>query len=717
VKRAVFNATGLSGSDRFAMAMGPRYSDQPVPAYLAEVIAAMLLPGGRPPEIIRAERIVPIGRQRLRKTRLFGGAAFDPSKHLFAKVFVEEAERFEQGKSQYADIPTPIRKEIVRGVKAIGNIACFGALSETRAADLLPGRREEVTLLSDAEPLRAAVAHPEDPGPVACPPLAGLVSATGRLWLAAVHYEVERRGGIVASCDTGGAHVVTTERGGTVYIETRGADFHEGGPAQPVHALSYSEVEQIAASFEPLNPFDRTLLPGSPLRVKGASEGLFISAKRYSLTGPDGKFVDRKESILGMVLQPVEDWIDEAWRTVGEIWDGRLLTARPWFDLPAVRQLAVTSPTHAQQIRGLPGLRPWNSFLVANAIGRNASDPEPRRAVIVAPFERAPGKWAALEWRLAESGEPLTFDRRDTQGVRWRIRTLGQFLRGYARHPIPEMLASDSSRCGPFTRGVLQRRPVQDGERWLTLKEAAVWGDDPRHAFSAPEPEKVRAGRYAASTDWESKIKPALAIVGPTAVARQMRLAGRSERAWAAGVRRPENPGEVARAIVAVAHGAGLSLPTDEHLRIEDICTELPRRAAAVQCLIMTTVGMLAERHGGARPLARAIAGENGPDLEPTVRRWLALGQTEPRSIVELNRTVARLAKFSRSEIRRRRRRIRSEPGPGGDRQAVLAHISLLFGADKPVVPIPEEMFSFPVVLVAAGLRMLLAQNITAGLR
>jgi len=54
-----------------------------------------------------------------------------------------------------------------------------------------------------------------------------------------------------------------------------------------------------------------------------------------------------------------------------------------------------------------------------------------------------------------------------------------------------------------------------------------VWSDDPKLAFSVPEPEK---------------------------------------------------------AIVAVADGAGFGLPTDEHLRADEICRELPRRSAAMQC-------------------------------------------------------------------------------------------------------------------------------------
>jgi hypothetical protein len=614
VKRAAFKAASLSGSDRFVMARGPRYSNQPVCAYLADVVAAMLAPGSKAPEILHAERIVPIGRQASRRTRLVGGAVFDPRKHQFAGILVEEGERCAQGTGSYTDIPDAIRKEIVRGIKAIGNIACFGTLSETRSADLLSGRREEVTLLSDTESVRAAVVHPEEPGPFACPPIAGLVSATGRLLLAAVHNAVERRGGIVAACDTDGAHIVSTEKGGTVYVDSRGADFYEGGRAQPVHALSYSEVEEIAALFDPLNPFDRALLPGSPLRVKGASKGLFIAAKRYELTGPDGNFVDRMESILGMLHPPLADWIDEAWRTISEIWDGRLLTPRHWFGLPAMRQLSLTSPAHARQIRGLPRLRPWNSVLVASALGRSAHNRGPSSALVVAAFEEDPERWATLDWHFADTGKPVPLDRPDADDIRWRLVTLREFLSTYTRHPIPEMLAPDGSPCGPFTRGVLRRRPTRDGEQWLVLKEAAVWGDDPRHAFSAPLPEKIRVNRSTASADWD-KIQPALVVIGPTGVARKMGLAERSARAWAAGTRQPEDPGEVARAIVAVANEAGLTLPDR---RTPPCRGYLPRTAVPRNCGAMLDRDRHGEACGALRRAARACSRD-------CPRRWAQL--------------------------------------------------------------------------------------------
>jgi hypothetical protein len=94
------------------------------------------------------------------------------------------------------------------------------------------------------------------------------------------------------------------------------------------------------------------------------------------------------------------------------------------------------------------------------------------------------------------------------------------------------------------------------------------------------------------------------------------------------------------------------------------------------------------------------------------VRRWLALARKEPRPINELNRFVARLAKFSRAEIRKMRRRIVTENGPAGDRQAVVAYLSLAFGAEKPWVPSPEEAFVFPTALALAAMLALVCQTI-----
>jgi hypothetical protein len=277
--------------------------------------------------------------------------------------------------------------------------------------------------------------------------------------------------------------------------------------------------------------------------------------------------------------------------------------------------------------------------------------------------------------------------------------------------------APDGSRCGPYTRGVLRRRPVRAGERWLLLKEAAVYGDNPRHAFSVRPPETVRrpnsADRDDAYVVWESTIKPALAIIGPAAVARKMGLAARTARAWASGERRPERPREAAQVIVAIAREAGLGFSADEHRRAEEICGELPGRVAAVQCLTSVMVAALAERCGGARALARAMAGEGETDLEPTVRRWLALAGNEPRPIGDLNRFLACLAKFSRSEIRKMRRRIVTEAGPAGDRQAIVGYLSLAHGTEKPVMLTLEATLALPAAFAVADLFAIVCQVIS----
>jgi hypothetical protein len=88
------------------------------------------------------------------------------------------------------------------------------------------------------------------------------------------------------------------------------------------------------------------------------------------------------------------------------------------------------------------------------------------------------------------------------------------------------------------------------------------------------------------------------------------------------------------------------------------------------------------------------------------VRRWLALAGINLRAVGELNRIVAHLAKFGRADTLRIRRRIRTQPGPAGDRQAIVAH------AKKPVMLTPEETLAFPAALALAALLALFCQAI-----
>jgi hypothetical protein len=245
----------------------------------------------------------------------------------------------------------------------LGNSGAFGIFVETNEIDLPGGEMEWVDLLGDGAPCRVRLAHPEDPGRFFCPPLAGLITSGARLLLGLAHRLVADRGGTVAFGDTDSLAVVATRDGRDVHIETtlRG---YEREPV-PLKSLSWKEVEDIAANFEPLNPYDPQLIPGTILEIKDVNfdhgeqvelEALCISAKRYRLKRPDGSIADRKESILGMILSPLEEaagddrrevshrWIDEAWEVIDGFFQNGNADA-PWLARPAVRRLAVSSPS------------------------------------------------------------------------------------------------------------------------------------------------------------------------------------------------------------------------------------------------------------------------------------------------------------------------------------------------------------------------------------
>jgi hypothetical protein len=54
--------------------------------------------------------------------------------------------------------------------------------------------------------------------------------------------------------------------------------------------------------------------------------------------------------------------------------------------------------------------------------------------------------------------------------------------------------------------------------------------------------------------------------------------------------------------------------------------------------------------------------------------------------------------------LTRPRRRISTEQGPAGDRQAIVGYLSLTHGAEKPVMLTPEETLALPAALGLAAL-------------
>jgi hypothetical protein len=140
--------------------------------------------------------------------------------------------------------------------------------------------------------------------------------------------------------DTDSMAIVATERGGLIFC-SGGSDLLNGKPA--IKALSWKQIEEIAMRFAALNPYDRSAIPGSILKIEGDNfdpktrkqrqlYGLAISAKRYVLfmknrrgksallrKGANNDTDRWSEHGLGQLLNPTDPesddrkWVGQAW--------------------------------------------------------------------------------------------------------------------------------------------------------------------------------------------------------------------------------------------------------------------------------------------------------------------------------------------------------------------------------------------------------------------
>jgi hypothetical protein len=256
----------------------------------------------------------------LRRRRLPSGVVFEPSRNNLFCTLVEEGERLLRGDGKWAAVPKPVREILYPGWKAGNNGLAFGSFAQTNIIDKAGNAREEVTELFDEGELRVQTPHPEEPGPFYCPPLAALITSCCRLLLAGIDELVAEKGGVVAAGHTDSGQIIATPAGGLVRLEVVDRDPQSGAGRRywrTVHALSQPEINEIAAAFSPLNIFDKALMPGSPLKVKGWGRALFLTASHYCFLDEAGEPIDGTRSVLGQYLPPVgggATWHLEGWR-------------------------------------------------------------------------------------------------------------------------------------------------------------------------------------------------------------------------------------------------------------------------------------------------------------------------------------------------------------------------------------------------------------------
>jgi hypothetical protein len=581
---------------------------------LPDVIASAILTG-RPPEVVRAIRLVPRGTQvGLRPVRVRGGREIDPRS---ADPFVAMIEQRQRVRADL-DLAEDERNRVALFLKITANSTAYGVLARFDRRELAKKATVEV-FGPDERPVGAKTKNPEDPGPFCFPPVAASITAGARLVLAMLEHSVTDAGGAYAFCDTDSMAIVSLPLGGSVACPTR-----RGGS---IRALSTEVVRSILARFDDLNPYDRNIVPsfwkvehdslGSPLLCH------VISAKRYllfrrgegnaveTLTMVDSveeaeqaeelggshedELVDWKEHGLGLYLDPIDPerprrddkgrriWIRQAWEWILSRDGAAPLPS--WAPTLALTRFTVSRPTVERWFRaynqGLPWpdrIRPGSFGLLAHPSGYFAELSGLRQPA--GPYESDPSAWGSLSWYDRRSGERLevrTATGRDVDEVADAlasgaviVETLGDVVTRYSLRPEHKSLGPDGQPAGSETRRLLQRRPILSAPVLTDLVGKEANRLEERATGEVTDPAEYRV-EYGGRVDrWSVLVVPVLQEMGAAEVARRT---GRSRRAIERAIReaRPTRPHTSTRAALTrtasewAAECLGVSAPLGNH--------------------------------------------------------------------------------------------------------------------------------------------------------
>ena len=321
-----------SASKSLGIGVNPFTSEKPCTYTLADVVASVLLTG-TVPDIHRATRFVPVGRQGgLKGINIRGSVPVDPiSGDLFRQVIELRKTCGNDGSLSEEE-----RDRLPPFLKVLANSTGYGIYAEMNP-DESSNTNIPVTVHDESgSSFTTAIDAPEDPGPFCFPPLAAAITGAARLMLALLQHEVVALGGSYAFCDTDSMAIVSTRDGGLVECSGGSKSLPSGKEA--VLALSFAQVNALIDKFSSLNPYDPSKVSGSILEIEKESldaEGNpqsigchSISAKRYCLARIEegmalgGSFMPSVEELLkpsehglGHLLNPLDpdvnssDWI------------------------------------------------------------------------------------------------------------------------------------------------------------------------------------------------------------------------------------------------------------------------------------------------------------------------------------------------------------------------------------------------------------------------
>ena len=459
------------------------------------------------------------------------------------------------------------RDRTAQFLKTFANGGAYGIFAEVRQLDPVAGGT--LVNVHGLWPIEARVSTPEEAGAFCFPPLAATITGAARLLLALLQADVEARGGTYVACDTDSLLIVASDAGGLVSCAGGPERLPDGRPA--VRALAWSEVDEVLAVLNDLNPYDRSAVPSliklEPQNFSGDDPTrpeelrcLATSSKRYVLfnDGPDGPVI-RKPSVhgLGMFRSPLRQpdtddgrsddgdhwpkWVEIVWQRIIAEAQGRDPGAEPdWFGLPAVSQLPISSPHVLRPFREMNKGKPYAAqvkpfgFMLIGHVGPLCPLPaglEAGKVTAVAPYTTDPTALLSLPWRNRLDGQRIGVTTRPGgEPGKVRLKTYGDIVNEYRLHPE----AKSGDPRGGFGRrgsvGVLPRLtvravglPVHIGKESNRLEEV--------QDGLVSDPDEVYVEYHDERREWEAALPALRALRDDRGWRYLAQVSGLSERA------------------------------------------------------------------------------------------------------------------------------------------------------------------------------------------
>lgn len=493
----------------------------PQPIYMTgpDLVSAVIQQPNRIPQIQKAFRIVPSGKQPgMRAVKLRGKVLIDPNDNsvdLFTKI-IEERKRNKDDADLYY------------WLKILAN-SIYGFFVELIPEHYKQPRNVMVFSGDDSFPDSAGVI--ENRGKWFAPYLATLITSAGRLMLAMLEAEVTRAGGTYLYCDTDSLAIVASEKGGALRIPG----------AEGKRILTWREIDRITAKFQDLNPYDPNAVPdllnltddnsvcicshelksehdeagvciirGCDCKARKKARrqlwGVGIAAKRYTLFEKildrngkltDIKIVNPKAHGIGFLYPPKNNpqkWQKDAPLWVYEMWDyivrgflGLKRTRPDWASFPQMMRFSVSTWNVLRMLGMWEDARPHNfMFMVMTSekysVDFDLDNKPTKKPMVIVPFCSKQSEWCNIEgFDIHNLGRRGQYRRYRMNDPEFRPFTFAHMIEEYIRHPEAKSLGPDGKPCTAETRGLLQRAHITAGNiRYIDKETSSMWaqGDD-----------------------------------------------------------------------------------------------------------------------------------------------------------------------------------------------------------------------------------------------